>query len=96
MINVDGDVCACEGFDMWRRIVVERFVCQDGICFDEVKAKDRQKDREKTDFVLFGKKSNFVNTTVFFFGNQSQKSKMLVWFFTFCMCICVRRCEEEE
>ena len=83
MINVDGGVCACEGFDMWRRIVVERFVCQDGICFDEVKAKDRRKDREKTDFVLFGKKSNFGNTTFFFLEIKSRNRRCLFGFLLF-------------
>ena len=68
---------------MWRRIVVERFVCQDGICFDEVKAKDRRKDREKTDFVLFGKKSNFENTTLFFLEIKARNRRCLYGFLLF-------------
>ena len=73
---------------MWRRIVVERFVCQDGICFDEVKAKDRQKDREKTDFVLFGKKSNFGNTTLFFWKSKPeiQDARLVFYFLYVHMC----------
>ena len=64
-------------------LFVERFVCQDVICFDEVKAKDRRKDREKTDFVLFGKKTNFVNTTFFFSEIKDRNRRCLFGFLLF-------------
>ena len=65
-------------------LFVERFVCQDGICFDEVKAKDRRKDREKTDFVLFGKKSNFGNTTFFFWKSKPEiEDGCMVFYFLY-------------